>query len=436
MSGLGLGIGLKGLLSSRSAMDVIGNNLSNASTPGYSRQELSVSSGRQINLRGLGFGTGVDGQVVNRSIDELLQKRIVEQIGNMNSLDARLDVLRQVESILGEPGEFGLQTKLESFFSGFGELATDPSDPVLRSGAVQSADALASRLRTLSAEVQDLDGNQLGQVSAQVGRVNELTNFVSRLNQDIAQTEASGIPANQMRDQRELALKELGALVDVRYVEDDIGIVRVTVGGQLVVGAEQAYPIEANKNEDGEIELTLRGNDKPLQVRSGALGGLTQANGGGGTIGDLGARLDRLASNLVLEANRQHSTGVPLDGPFQSLIGTNALTDEDGDGTLTDELLTDAGLPFDVQDGRLHINVTEEATGLVQTHKIDIDADRMTVAEFVQELDAIDRISAEVDPEGKLRINSDGGYGFDFAARLETAPDPNGTFGGGRPSIG
>ncbi|MCK5941060.1 MAG: hypothetical protein KAI24_03745, partial [Planctomycetes bacterium] len=67
--------------------------------------------------------------------------------------------------------------------------------------------------------------------------------------------------------------------------------------------------------------------------------------------------------------------------------------------------------------------------------RIDIDPATMTLEDFAAEVAAIDHISASIDPTGRLRINSDSGYGFDFSPQLDPNPD-GGTFGGLDPTIG
>ena len=91
----------------------------------------------------------------------------------------------------------------------------------------------------------------------------------------------------------------------------------------------------------------------------------------------------------------------------------------DGDGRAIDELLANAGLPFDVTTGALYVNVEETATGDLTKHRIDIRASHTTIQDFIDELNAIDHVSADLDASNRLRIVADGGFGFDFSRRLE-----------------
>lgn len=434
MSGLGLNIGLKALLASRSSLDALGHNLANANTPGYSRQSLSINAGRSVNLRGLGFGTGVDASAITRSVDSLLERRIGVQASSFSRLDARLSVLGQVEALFGEPGELGLNTRFEDFFSSLSSLSSSPNDTVLRVGVVQSTTSLTSRFNELSENISSLGADTTSQIRLQAEQVNVLANEILNLNRSIAQTESAGIPANDLRDQRAEVLKGLSTYLNINAIEDNNGSIQVTVGGQLLVGSQSVFELEVETLDSGEIELSLSGDTQPLQITSGSIAGLVGI--ASGFFGDTVSELDELARNFMLEVNRRHSVGVPGSGPFTQLTSSNPIVDGDGDGNLTDELLSNSGLPFDVTAGDLYLNVTDSTTGEVTTRIIEIDPARTTVQDFLDELNAAAHLNAGVNATGEIQIFAESGFGFDFAAHLNPNPNTNGTLGGGHGSIG
>ena len=112
--GLSTNIGLRALLTSQSALDTIGHNVANATTEGYSRQRVLTSSARPVNLRGLQLGNGVDADVVIRSVDELLNSRIVGQSSSVARLESQLTGISSVEALLNEPGAGGVGTPLDN----------------------------------------------------------------------------------------------------------------------------------------------------------------------------------------------------------------------------------------------------------------------------------------------------------------------------------
>lgn len=432
MSSLGLNIGLKSLLAAQASLETIGHNVSNANTPGYSRQTLNASSSTPILLRGLLQGTGIQTDVISRAVDTLLQARITSQVSSLGRIDARLDTFSNIESFLGGVSENGAPALLKQMFQSFASLSTAPEDSVLRTGAIQSSVTFATQLNSLAGRSVDLERNVFLRLSSNVEQVNALAGKIGELNRQISAGETGATTANDLRDAREQAIKELSQYVDVRAVEDQRGAVRVLVGGRILVSPTTVEKLVLDGDPaTGNVQLTISG--QAVDPSSGSLGGLLSMMNG--EIPGFRGKLDSLARSLILEANRVHSTGVPASGSFRLLIASNSLQDRDLDGDVADELLTQAGLPFDITAGSLYVNVVNEATGAMEKHSVRIDPARTTAARLVSDLNAIPNLSASVDAQGRLQIVAGAGYRFDFSPRLDEQPDGIGSFGGGRASL-
>jgi len=434
MSAISLNVGLKALLSAQSALDTVGHNVSNANTPGYSRQNLLVSASPALYLRGLAVGNGVTADKVIRTADDLLTRRLVSQTSSIQQLETRLDGMSQVESLLGEPGERGLNALMQSFFSSLSALAASPEDVVLRTGLVQQTQSMTSRFQELANSLATVRNDSARQVGAQVDRVNTLSEQIAKLNREIGGFEGAGVPANDLRDQRDQALGELGKLINISYNEGQGGTVTVLTNGAVLVGSTRAYAMTAAVKTDGSVTVNVEGNPNAVTIRGGTVGGLVQQSQN--FIPSLRDRLNTLAHNMILELNRAHSTGIPASGAFQSLTGQYSVEDQDNDGELEDELLGNAGLPFDVQSGALYVNVSDATTGEFTTTRIDIDKDATTVGDLLNALNDAPHMSATLDSSGRLQISSDDGYRFDFSRRVNPHPNATGTFGNSVASLG
>jgi len=433
MSSLGLNIGMKSLLAAQASLETIGHNVANANTAGYSRQTLNTSTSTPLMLRGLIHGTGIQADVITRTVDTLLQGRITSQVSSLGRIDSRLETLTNLESLLGGTSETGAPALLKSMFQSFSALSTAPEDSVLRTGAVQSSVSFASQLNSLASRASDLERSVFLRLKSNVEQVNSLAERIGELNRQITSGETGTATANDLRDSREQAIKQLSQYVDVRSVEDDRGAVRVLVDGRILVSPTTVESMVLGGDPaTGDVALQISGKD--ITPSSGALGGLLSMVNG--QLPSFRQDVDVLAHNLILEANRVHSTGVPASGSFRVLIGANPLNDRDLDGQVADELLSQAGLPFDISRGELYVNIVDEATGSIQKHKIEIDPARTTAARFIADLDAIDSLSASIDAQGRIQIVADAGHRFDFSARLDADPDNVGAFGGGRATLG
>ena len=241
-----------------------------------------------------------------------------------------------------------------------------------------------------------------------------------------------GTIANDLRDRRELALRELGEHIDISVRENVQGAVQVQVDGQLLVGAQSVRELRVETDSDGAITLRVEGGVQPVVARGGQLAGIIEF--AGRFANDVADGLDQYARAIVLETNRAHTTGVPLDGGFTQLRATNAVRDLDGDGDLTDALLRDVGLPFDIGTGELYVHVVDDATGSFTTDLIEVDPARMTVGGFIDALSNVGGLPARIANSGRVTVDASSGQKFHFGRPLDTDPDDHGTFGGGRAS--
>ena len=153
MSNLSLNTGLKALLSAQYVLDTVGHNLANANTRGYSRQRVHLEASLALPSRGNLVGSGVDIGRIERSVDELLSRRIGTQKGIFGGLGARYSGLSELETFFGASDESALSGLLDDYFTSISDLSTAPSDPILRTGLVQSSRTLTSRFHEVSGQL-------------------------------------------------------------------------------------------------------------------------------------------------------------------------------------------------------------------------------------------------------------------------------------------
>jgi flagellar hook-associated protein 1 FlgK len=123
-----------------------------------------------------------------------------------------------------------------------------------------------------------------------------------------------GGTAHEFRDQRDLALKDLSKLADVRTFEKDDGMVSVSIGAEgtpLVtdtVTAGDGVPLKLDGATNGIVDA----DGNPVAVAGGKLKGLIDTRDVDlkGYIADL----DALAETLMESVNGLHRNGTGLDG--------------------------------------------------------------------------------------------------------------------------
>ncbi len=313
-----LSIGAGALFSQQRAINVTGNNIANVNTPGYSRQRVGMETTALAGSASGAVGFGVRTTAVERIYDRFLGVQINHENAGLGRWDARRGMLERVEAVFDETAGYGLNQALSQFWAGWQDLAVNPSGGVERTvlaGAGQSlADAIRSRYADLQRTSRDIDAS----LAAGVEEINRLTAAIADLNAKIARVESGGTAAaNEYRDSRDLALKQLSELIDIQSYEDSAGRAVVSVGsGRVLVEGANHYRLGVRSSAEGRTEL-LRFDDGGStdisgEIRAGKVGGWLQVRDT--TIAGYMGRLDDLARGLMEEVNLLHRAGSGIDG--------------------------------------------------------------------------------------------------------------------------
>ena len=116
----GLQTSLRGLLAQQRLLDTAGHNIANASTQGYSRQQvdlqaapaLEIPAGGIVGGAGAHLGAGVDIVAYRRVRDQFVDLQFRAQNTNLGEWAARTKTLDRAELTLNEPGENGINRAL------------------------------------------------------------------------------------------------------------------------------------------------------------------------------------------------------------------------------------------------------------------------------------------------------------------------------------
>jgi len=234
-----MSIGQRAMFANYASMQTTGHNIANAQTPGYSRQTVQLaSSGGQDT--GAGFiGKGVDVVTVQRASDAFLtsQSQVASSMAAMD--DARSTNLQQLETIF-PPGDTGMGAAVGNFMNAFVDLANSPSDSSARQVILSDAAEVADRFATAGGQLDRLQNGVTYDLTNSVAQVNQMAAQVASLNGDIAALRGSSSAPNDLLDQRDQLIKQIGNLVKVSTIAADDGTMGVFIAGgqRLVLGAE------------------------------------------------------------------------------------------------------------------------------------------------------------------------------------------------------
>lgn len=313
-------VGISGLRAAQVGLLTTEHNITNASTPGYSRQRLVQSTNPPI---ATGSGFIGQGTIVTR-IERLYSQTLVNQVNaaqtNVSELDTYYAQIKQIDNLLADPNS-GLSPALQDFFRGVQSVAANPSLLAARQSMVSSAEALVSRFRAIETRLNELYEGVGTQIRTTVDSINSYSQQIAELNQRIVLAQAGSNNApNDLLDQRDHLVAELNKLVEVKARVDSDGSYSIFYGNgqQLVIGNQVSTLVAQASYEDiSRIVVGVRTASSVQElpenlISGGSLAGLLRFRSE--TLDKSTNDIGRIAATLTQTFNAQHALGQDLLG--------------------------------------------------------------------------------------------------------------------------
>lgn len=318
-----INIGLSGLSASQSSLMTTGNNIANADTAGYSRQQ-TVQNTKASNQYGNVFiGTGTTLADVRRVYNAYLDKQLQLTTSLNSDAQAYLSQVSQVDKLLSDSGT-GITKVMQSFFSSMQTLSSTPNDSAARQSLLTNAQSLSSRFNAMSEQLTQQNtyiNNQLGSMADQV---NKLAATVATYNQKIAEVSGGGGMPNDLMDKRNETIRQLSELVGTQVVEREGSLDIYLSGGQpLVVGnAANSLEVVTDKNDPTRSSIFMNRSSSRLDITSavtgGEMGGLLRYRDD--VLAPAGNELGRIAMVVSDQVNKQLGQGLDQNGEFGAAL--------------------------------------------------------------------------------------------------------------------
>ncbi len=322
-----LEIGIRAVRTQRQALHVIGHNIANVNTPGFSRQRAVLATTLPQGF----MGTGVKVESIQRLRDEVVDFYIREENPTLNRWKAKLEVLQGMEILFNEPSDSSIGKILGDFWNSWSDLANNPESGAARANVREQGEALCEAFRSLYQNLKDLQIKIDEEIKTEVEHLNSIIQQIADLNQQIEKIElGKSSQANDLRDKRDLLLDELSQLINFKYQEMQDNTLRLSVYGQLLVSKATVSPFMTEAGEDGFLEIKWKDSGERVIITSGRLKGLLEMRDV--VIPGFLAQLNELAAALIDQVNALHRQGIGLDGT-NKIVGWKDFTgtlDSDG----------------------------------------------------------------------------------------------------------
>jgi len=292
------------------ALATVQNNVANASTPGYARQQVDlVARAFQPELE-LPGGVTVSDLVSTR--DEHAERLVRRQASLHGRSSQMATALARLEAVLDIKDGSGVAAALDRLFGAFGRLAVTPNDLGARENVLSRAREVAQAFRWTAAALLEARQETHRELRSAVERVNRLAHTIRDINAEI-RSDRRKLSDAGLDARLNAALEELAEWVEFQALRADDGSVTVLVGGQtLLVIGERVLELQADFSGPTAELLDAYGGVVTSQVRQGRLAGLLET--GNVEIPSLVASLDLLAQTFADRVNAILASGVDRNG--------------------------------------------------------------------------------------------------------------------------
>ncbi|MGE6487492.1 flagellar hook-associated protein FlgK [Paenisporosarcina sp. NPDC076898] len=262
----GLEVGKRGLMVGQASIATTGHNIANANTKGYSRQQVNSTTSPSLDVWTSGvvnpgqLGTGVSLDSITRVRDKFLDEKYRDQSAKLGEASVKQETLDQLETIINEPSETGLNSSMDQLWGAWQDLANEPDSlsakAVVKERAqafVDTAKSMNESLTNLKVDLETLQSEKMKEAEGYLQQIAALNDSIKR----------NGVLSNDLLDKRDLAVEELSKIVDINVNETN-GVYNITFKSSGI-----NYKAGSNNTE---IEITDKNN-----VGSGELSGVIQS---------------------------------------------------------------------------------------------------------------------------------------------------------------
>ncbi len=308
------------------ALEVVQNNVANASTPGYANQTQSLSSLEFDPTRGMSGGV-VAGQVVS-SRDEYAEQTVQQQTTLLGQAQQDVSSLTAIQSQFDVTGTSGLASAFNGLFAAFSAWGQTPDSTVAQQNVIQQANSVASAFQQTATGLQTVAQNTQTQLQATVSNINHLTQQLAGFNQQIMNGDRNdaGLDA-----QIHSTLEQLSNDGSISATQQADGTWSVLLNGQtplvmeskgFALSAVTVAPAATAPNPNAPPHLSVfssDGADLTADTTSGQLGSLLNLANVvlPGYLGDANqaGSLNTLAQSFAGNVNAQLTSGYQSSGP-------------------------------------------------------------------------------------------------------------------------
>lgn len=314
-----LNVAVSGLKAFQRALDTTSHNIANATTPGYSRQRVNMSTSPPQTLGTFSVGTGVTVGGIERSYDAIVTTQLRTSSSGYSRLSSYAEKAEALNNLFSDTTT-GLSASLQKFVNAIQGVANTPNSTAARQVLLSEAEGIKTRLQTYDRRLDTIEADVNSRLVSEAATISSAAVTIARLNEQIVTAQSTtGEAPNDLLDARDQALTELATHINVSAVPQGDGALNVFIGtGQSLVLGGIAASIGTQGDPFDPTRQTLvyrtAGSSVDLSgvLSGGSVGGLMDFRRE--LLDPARNQLGQIALGLTSVVNAQHREGMDLKG--------------------------------------------------------------------------------------------------------------------------
>lgn len=339
---MGLETARRGMFTQQSALHTTGHNISNANTPGYTRQRINFAQTEPYPSASINrpqipgqVGTGVKAGSIQRIRESFLDVQYRNENNKLGYWETRAEAYTKLEEVMNEPSDAGLAKTMDQFWQSLQDLAVNPTNPGARSVVRQRGIAVAETFNYLHNSLSSIKSDLKNEITVTEKSINSILDQLSKINGQISDVEPHQYLPNDLYDERDRLIDQLSSMVNIKvdYVSSGKGSLDIAEGQaviKMVSDSGKELGILVSGDRYNQVKVNYDGMDESVKTFSigqssfnftelkstGKFKALVDSYGYEkdgkvtGVYPEMMTKLDDLAFTFATEFNKVHETGV------------------------------------------------------------------------------------------------------------------------------
>nr|WP_320193718.1 flagellar hook-associated protein FlgK [uncultured Desulfobacter sp.] len=359
----------------QASISVTGQNIANADNDDYSIQTTELSATPTVTSRGNAYGTGVTVSSVTNSVNQIIENALTSEMSNQAALEEAQLYMTSIEDLFSEDSDDSLNTLLDAYWSAWEDLSNNPSGETEQNAVYDAGLALTERINAIEEALSDLNTDLNNEITSSVAEVNSISDQIAALNLAIVTAESIGGNANDLEDERNALVDDLGERIDIDVTIKEDGTYLITTCGLPLVEDGISYDLSMKQGSVYWHGKSVNTYDITDDISGGAIAGWLEVRDV--VIPQTQAEFDELAANLIWTLNYQHSQGAGQTYFSGELAGTY----EAGKSGTFDSLYYGDEIDY-TRDFSMVIQDATDTTSTYQTATVDMSISTSDISDI------------------------------------------------------